>query len=425
MTSKPFICLGVALAATVACLPNLSVPPDVSSLPTPSPTMPAATATPSPSPTPKPSHVPQTPPPSHIPRTPPPSQVPTKMVSGDPGLHWTLEPVSTKSSQKACMQRAPLVNVYWTSKLNKGSVLTIAMPASNGMSNSIVLGWLIHITDVAATDNGVVFSADGEEGNVHVFDPSGVVAHLGKGNPYEVEQAWGKPTGLATDREGHLFIADDSNRIFRATLPALRTYVGDPAYDNELWARATKVELLCQLPAGRADYSMATDSKGRVILADEFRNLVQRIDEDGQVTTLAPDTVFSRPISVAVDGDDNIYVVEKDARQLRKIGADGQVTVLAAEEPIGELSRFQPQAVAAETNGVVYVSQGAQILRIAKDGTVTPLTREDLGLGDGPLDTAYLSRPVSMAIDRNRRLFFGDVTEGVYITAAVRVLALP
>jgi len=85
---------------------------------------------------------------------------------------------------------------------------------------------------------------------------------------------------------------------------------------------------------------IGVDSKGNIIVADCYNDMIRKISPDGQVTVLAGHkggyvdgmgTVakFNQPDGLAIDENDNVYVCDTGNYRIRKITAEGEVTTLA------------------------------------------------------------------------------------------------
>jgi sugar lactone lactonase YvrE len=154
-------------------------------------------------------------------------------------------------------------------------------------------------------------------------------------------------------------------------------------------------------------YGVAVDAAGNLYVADTSNHTIRRISASGIVTTLAGTAgnvgfadgtgsaaQFSDPESVAVDGSGNVYVAVDNT--VRKITASGVVTTLAGvagpsnwgtADGAGSAARFSgPQGVATDAAGNVYVadSWNFTIRKITPAGAVTTLA--GLAAGYPPAD---------------------------------------
>ncbi|HEX3903409.1 MAG TPA: hypothetical protein VH853_11215 [Polyangia bacterium] len=171
---------------------------------------------------------------------------------------------------------------------------------------------------------------------------------------------------------------------------------------------------------------IAVLSDGRLVLADRGSHLIRLLDPTtGATSVLAGSAAciggvdgtgagaeFSDPYGVAVLPGDTIVVADYLLRVLRKVTLAGVVTTFAGDGgPAASIdgpalsARFiRPQAVAADSNGVVYVSDtgASRIRRIGTDGTVSTLAGDGtIGFMDGTGAMAEFAGAEGIAVSAN------------------------
>ena len=179
---------------------------------------------------------------------------------------------------------------------------------------------------------------------------------------------------------------------------------------------------------------IAVDSGGTVYTAEIDGGRISKITPDGVVITLAgaiwlgsdPGTGandgagaaarFNRPGGVAVDASGTVYVADSDNYRIRKITPAGVVTTWAGSDVegladgVGTAARFRdPEGVAVDSSGTVYVADLNRIRKISSAGEVTTLAGSDVdGFADGVGAAALFSYPSGVAVDASGVVYVAD-----------------
>ncbi len=239
-----------------------------------------------------------------------------------------------------------------------------------------------------------------------------------------------KPTGVAVDSAGIVYVADGTSTIRKITKGGVvTTLAGSPVIGS---ADGTGNAAGFNNPSG-----VAVDSEGNVYVADSSNQTIRKITINGVVTTVAG-TVgrrgsadgtgnaaqFSNPIGVAVDSSGNLYVADMGNSTIRKIARGGVVTTLAGSagmmgstNGIGSDARFiEPWGVALDSAGNVYVTDrfNSTIRKITSEGVVTRLAGPAPGSGggwgatDGIGNDARFYYPRGLAVDSAGNVYVAD-----------------
>lgn len=302
------------------------------------------------------------------------------------------------ASGTASGAESPLV----VSGLTNDKTYTCTVKATNSIGDSAESG---------ASDSGSPFAAwsvsllagDAENGNSGYVDGTGSDARFSY------------PFGVAADRSGNAYVADNNNHCIRKISPvgAVTTLAGLCEEDGT--QDGTGEDARFYYPAG-----IAADSTGNnIYVADTDNHCVRKVTSEGVVTTLAgtcgssgqangtgPAARFNYPYGVAVDGSGNVFVADSSNACIRKITTIGVVTTLAgtcgdgnttgSDDGSGASAKFDnPYGIAVDAEGSLFVADrnNYAIRKITTAGVVTTLVS---GLDD---------RPHYLALDDKGNLF--------------------
>ncbi|HEX3475569.1 MAG TPA: hypothetical protein VHT91_11135, partial [Kofleriaceae bacterium] len=261
-----------------------------------------------------------------------------------------------------------------------GTVMTLAGSAGRyGSADGTGAAASFNLPGGVAVDGaGNVYVADSINNTVRKVTAAGVVTTLagaagtaGSADGKGAAARFNQPAGVAVDRAGNIYVADQGNATVRkatadGVVTTLAGAAGVPGSVDGTGAAAR-----FHFPAG-----VAVDSAGNAYVADPFNETLRKITPAGVVTTLAgtpgmsgsadgtgPAARFSGPAGVAVDSTGNVYVADQLNGTLRKVTAAGVVTTLAgtagttgSADGAGPAARFNvPSGVAVDGAGNVYV----------------------------------------------------------------------
>ncbi|HEX6986953.1 MAG TPA: IPT/TIG domain-containing protein, partial [Planctomycetaceae bacterium] len=266
------------------------------------------------------------------------------------------------------------------------------------------------------------------------------------------------PAGMAYDSKGNLYIADSENHRIRKISAdgTVTTVAGNalPGFSGD-GGPATTAEL--NRPSG-----VAVDADGNLYIADTGNNRIRMVLSSGRIGTLAGngntaffgdggsslEAALNRPQGVAV-GPDGIYVADTGNRRIRRIVSaiidtvaegltaptgvlvDDSLTIWAADPGNGTIRGFQKggavtvsfpgaRGLAIDPSGAVFASGLDSVIKIGNDGSssIVAGSGQCCYTGDGgPAAAARLNRPWGLAADAGGNLFIADTGNN-----AIRVL---
>ena len=318
-----------------------------------------------------------------------------------------------------------------------GTVSTLAgRGATGGSADGVGVEARFELPGAVATDGaGNVYVADTSNHTIRKIAPSGVVNTLageagvrGSADGPGTEARFSSPEGIATDLLGNVYVADFSNHTIRKITPpgVVSTIAGSAASFGSRDGLGTDARFY--FPAG-----VATDREGNVYVAGAGNSAIRKITPAGMVSTLAglagspgsadgtgADARFDWPTGVAVDRVGNVYVADNHNHTIRKITPAGVVSTLAgtagsygSADGAGARARFDhPHGVAVDSVGRVYVADeyNSTIRSIDPAGTVTTLAGAVRlsGAVDGIGAEARFNGPEGLAADVAGNVYVAD-----------------
>ena len=301
------------------------------------------------------------------------------------------------------------------------------MPTNLGMvSNSQGLA-LDAQGSLYVSANDCVFRLDSSGGLTRIAG-NAIPGYSGDGGPATSAQLH-YPEGLAVDRDGNLYIADNgNNRVRRVTPDGIITTIAGGGQSGDGG------------PAVNArvnPYSLAVDNAGNLFVRDIGR--IRKVTPTGIITTVAGTGIpgFSGdggPATsarlagggIAADSAGNLFIADQGNHRLRKVSADGIITTVAGTgasyfgPPMGDgglatsAPLTTPEAVTIDAVGNLYVAENLNntIRKISPSGIITTIagTGEQGISGDGgPAASATLWWPTDVAMDSSGNLFVLDI----------------
>lgn len=298
-------------------------------------------------------------------------------------------------------------------------------PAGNG--GPATLAALDFPGGLAVDEAGNIYISDTHDNQVRKVSPSGVItafagsgehAFGGDGGPAALA-ALDFPAGLAFDRAGNLYIADQhNNRIRRVDRSGVITTVAGSS--NEFGFAGDGGPAI----NARLDYpsDVAFDAGGNLYIADSFNNRVRRVDRNGIITTVAGNGVhgfggdggpplsaaLDFPSGLAFDAQGDLYITDQHNNRIRKVSFNPPA-----------LSLSQPVLTFAGTNGEPAPAGQTLVLSNAGAGSIRFSAETDQPwLSVSPDSGSLGAAPVTLTVSvRLAGLAAGEYTGQITVLA--------
>ena len=348
---------------------------------------------------------------------------------------------------------------------------TIGTVAGGGRPGSAATAYSASGASAVAIDaSGNLYVAVSGLNQVWVVSPRGAVTEVigngsgsysGDGGP-AISAGLNRPSGVALDASGNLYIADPGNSRIRKVTAAtgvITTVAGSgvKGYGGDM-GPATSAQF--NLPTG-----VALDSAGNLYIADRQNNVIRKVDAaTGIIRTVAGNaalTTYSggspfgsysgdggpatsagldQPTGVAVDLSGNLYIADSVFTIVRKVtAATGIITTVAGNGHFTDLTtpngdgglatsaKVDVSSLALDSIGNLYIA-GMNVVRkvTAATGIVITVAGSNglISSGDGGPATSAQLTATGVVVDSAGNLYIADGSNGTVrkVTAASGII---
>ncbi|MFE6719138.1 RICIN domain-containing protein [Streptomyces albidoflavus] len=320
-------------------------------------------------------------------------------------------------------------------------ISTVAGKGTTGDGGPAVTAQVGRPIGIAMDRTGALYVADyaghrvrkiTTDGKISTVAGTGSGTHGGDGGPAAKAQLK-NPCGVAVDREGNLYIADSENYRVRKVTPdgKITTVVGSATSTTSGDGGLATAARLSR-PTG-----VAVDNDGNLYIADNGGHRVRRITTDGKISTIAgtgtanfagdggPATSaqLRTPYGVTVDDEGNLYIADRGNHRIRKVtAADGKISTIAGTGsanfggdggPATSAQLNNPFATVVDSTGALYIADYGNhaVRKITPDGVISTVAGTGTGGAEGdngPATEAQLKNPAGVAVDCVDTLYIAD-----------------
>ena len=244
-----------------------------------------------------------------------------------------------------------------------------------------------------------------------------------------------RPTGVAVDGAGNVYIADAGQHRVRRVTPAgvISTVAGtgQPGFAGD-GGPATAAQLM-------VPFAIAVDRTGAIFIADRDNHRVRKVGTDGIISTIAGPALTGsaggrspalapelEPTGLAIGLDGLLYIADTFHNEVVKASSDGTLSKLAGGRerergfagdggPAASAQLNSPAGLAIGPGGDVYIADrdNNRVRMVSVDGTISTVVGSGVRgfAGDGgPARAAELDQPLALAFDGQGALLIADGT---------------
>jgi DNA-binding beta-propeller fold protein YncE len=256
-------------------------------------------------------------------------------------------------------------------------------------------------TGIALDKDGHIYVADTDNHSIQKFDKEGKFISRWGSEPSSAEGGFYYPRGLAIGPDGEVYVADSgNNRVQR---------LGPDGTVMHAWGKFGFAWRGADIGKFDVPWGIATDKEGNLFVSDTSNSRIQKFQHDGTPVMKwgrdgSFDGAFFYPRGIAIDFVGNVYVADEGNHRIQKFDARGSFLAKWGKEGSGPGQFKSPWGIACDALGHVYVVDSANH-RIQKfDGNGTFLC----SWGNRGIHEGQLNFPSGIAVDKEGNVYVVD-----------------
>jgi DNA-binding beta-propeller fold protein YncE len=256
-------------------------------------------------------------------------------------------------------------------------------------------------TGLALDKDGNIYVADTDNHSIQKFDKEGAFKARWGSEPSSAEGGFYYPRGLATGPDGEVYVADSgNNRVQR---------LGPDGTVMHAWGKFGFAWRGADIGKFDVPWGIATDKDGNLFVSDTSNSRIQKFQHDGTPVMKwgrdgSFDGAFFYPRGIAIDFVGNVFVADEGNHRIQKFDARGNFLAKWGKEGAGPGQFKSPWGIACDALGHVYVVDSANH-RIQKfDGNGTFLC----AWGNRGIHEGQLNYPSGIAVDKEGHVYVVD-----------------
>jgi len=256
-------------------------------------------------------------------------------------------------------------------------------------------------TGIAVDKDGHIYVADTDNHSIQKFDKEGKFLARWGDEPDSEEGKFYYPRGLTTSPEGDVYVADSGNNRVQK-------------FDSEgnilaSWGKFGFAWRGADVGKFDTPWGVTTDKQGFLYVSDTTNARIQKFQSDGTPLLKwgrdgAYDGAFFFPRGIAVDFVGNIFVADEGNHRIQKFDSRGNFLLKWGKEGNGPGQFKSPWGTACDALGNVYVvdSGNHRVQKFDSNGTF------QCSWGNRGLTEGQLNFPSGIAIDREGYVYVID-----------------